>query len=333
MATWLSFRLGAPGLPGPFLRESIAPYQQIDLPNDHHQQVVVAIGNCHKSRFLQTFLSIPSPTEVGCVTLHALPREYKGICIDCELHTNHPTSRVDGGPQPGNYALHDLNQQNPDTGQLAYDIYHGVLSHFATVMLLFVDDLGGILGTAELLSNWLRLSMSKPGATAPMVALLSEQSLPPATELKLLVSTMLLQRLQVWEPTTPFTRRQTDKLLDNSFTLRVLLTRETCSTRSSFTHILKEGSAEKQRQGLSFYGRELKYLLREAIQHFSRHATIPFNIYHAATSTNRLPSSICERLLTSLKTCENPSNAAAIVASALAFNTYVHNTAGITRFN
>ena len=169
---WLEFRSGAPNFQDPILLEFRHAYEVFDeysLP----PRIVLAIGSVSKRRFLQSqHLKVKVPAESG-VTLR--PFTSSSVLIDCELHNVEAFKSNKAGPLLGNCLQHRLyvpltsNSAKRKISSLAQDLYWQLLFPFASVVLLFIDDLGGASHTLELLAGWVRKSTLDPGPCPPRI--------------------------------------------------------------------------------------------------------------------------------------------------------------------
>ncbi|RYP63168.1 hypothetical protein DL771_009399 [Monosporascus sp. 5C6A] len=330
-STWLTLRSGAPGLGGPFLHEAFAPLRYLDQLADDQPQIIVAIGDRQKTKFLESYLAVgPDHDASSDVRFAPMPLASACLIADCGLHTQPQPPRVKGGPQPGNSALHEIKNSTGDATRIAYGVYRQVLSPFAAVILVFVSDFGGLAGALDFLDSWARGSMLQPVPNRPTVILVDDKlhTLPAAKELRLRISTSLLRHLQMAEPTKPYARWDTDKIVRQCFQIQVLSgsLSPTC-LRNALLNALQQATLERQRLRMDFSARHVKPLLRAALIHFAEQATAPFNIYQAARISNPIPTGLHDPLVRFLQCAavagiRDASFIAPVTASALLVDAY-----------
>ncbi|KXJ84991.1 hypothetical protein Micbo1qcDRAFT_128742, partial [Microdochium bolleyi] len=174
MSHWLQFRLGAPGLPGPFLYESKSAYKPLHDIGGQVPKTIIAVGSTVKRGVLTEFFSIADPDVPGTIRL-IRSQKTEHIFLDCELHGRTTIERIKGGPVPLNVALHELSPREglKDLQQMAFRIYYEALSPISSIMLLFWEDLGDLGRLVEILEDWAHISMQRPLPTPPTIVLVS----------------------------------------------------------------------------------------------------------------------------------------------------------------
>ncbi|KAK2756593.1 hypothetical protein CKAH01_17173 [Colletotrichum kahawae] len=140
---WLQLRTNAPGLPGAFIVEDRSVYRTMCA-----------------SKVL-TFLTCPK-SDAEDVNLRKLDDE--SFVIECPLFSTIRT-RVKAGPVSSQYTKHFLDRITPSP-IVVKQLYAQVFCPLSHLVALFVDDLGGLSKSAEVLASllheWNTLGMSSP---------------------------------------------------------------------------------------------------------------------------------------------------------------------------
>lgn len=139
-------------------------------------RMLIAIGKDTKRKFLQHHHVKPGPSAEAGVSLRAFTSST--VLIDCELHNTCALKVRKAGPPLGNCLQHHLsvplngNSSQHKISSLAQDLYWQILFPLASVVLLFLDDLGGAGQILELLAGWVRKSSAAPGPYPPRVLII-----------------------------------------------------------------------------------------------------------------------------------------------------------------
>ncbi|KAI1325799.1 hypothetical protein F5Y16DRAFT_400981 [Xylariaceae sp. FL0255] len=334
-ATWLELRSGAPGLNGPFLQEDLSAFRNFDRFAESELRFLVAIGDQQKARFLEDVFYLPRPpvNSADRIRLRCLPVADPCVLADCELHRSQQLQRVKAAPQPGNFILYELRERRQrDTAELACELYHRVLSPFATAVLVFVSDLGGPSGVLRLLSCWARDSFDLRHAVVPTTVVLIEgegaHALPTIKDLYFQLSTELLNHLRVQNPTLGITFARVDSLVRRCLDLRILAAPHVPSQlRSALVDIAHQATFMRRRLRMAFSGLHLKALLRSALAHFAEYPTGAFSIALAARENNPIPAHLRYHMADFLRCARaeginRASSMAQLVAAALLLDAY-----------
>lgn len=317
---WLDLRSGAPGLEGPFLLEYNAPYRYFDELAHQRPRVILAIGGQLKRKRLAEQLSIKTHVdEFGTICLRPLPKIQDAVLIDCELHLREDPPRVLGGPCPGHYKIHCLDQSRSVAPVIARRLYCDILAQFSTEILIFVADLCGLQNTIDFLVQWIRGLMLTQIPMRPLVHLILDDSQPLSNkELWILISAQLLEHLRISEPTHPYTFREVQQIGRDCLNLQAVQD-QTGNVLANWA----SPDALKLTRGRDYQSQHLKFLLRAAIGHFAKQWAIPFNIYLASRLNNPLPHDWQYHVLSFLQsTKETGKSQYAFVASAFAMSAF-----------
>lgn len=165
---WLELRSGASQYSGTILQEYRQAYEIFDT-YVQPPRIVLAIGGASKRQYLQDH-NTRADRRKTTNNIVIRPFTSSTILIDCELHNASHLKPVIAGPELGCNLQHLLDVSLPNNKhsicRLAHDLYWQILFPCTTLVLLFVDDLGGAAQVLELLATWMRKSaVSKPTST------------------------------------------------------------------------------------------------------------------------------------------------------------------------
>ena len=302
---------GAPGLPGPYLKELYAPYRIFDRMGNKKPFTVLAITDS-KRRLLSG--QCPRSTEFA-VRLWA---QDHCVVLDCDLHHQEPvaTARIKGGPQPGHYHYHELRGSCSPGKQLAYDIYCDVLAPFSDVVLIRVQELGGTQETVRFLCHWMRHLERKKWRTKTRVVLISNGLSLQNFEFDLI--TALLEGRTDTQSASAAKQRIMD-----SFDVELMIDPvDNVKLRA----LARRGSYRKS-HGLDLTAVHTKRLLQASIAHFAECPAKEFDMVAASRTCRPVPASLALNVADFLSASVAPFRYCDLIASALAmdaFPTHMH---------
>lgn len=320
-STWLDLRSGAPGLPGPYLQEFNAPYEQFDGIADHFPHVVVVIGGKSKSRRVANSLGMHQ-TQRDTVSLR-LWKEHKVLLVDSELHLKSHLPRILAGPSPGYYTNHCLECAVPSPSLIATRLYSEVLLPFCTFAIVFVADFCGIDNTIDMLATWLRNAILRVpnSGIKPIRILLSldnHDSTAPTVEASWFqILTTLLRQLRIAESANPYTFSSLRKAIPHYMHLDIL--------PELSNHDFAQALLDKLDSAAMYSARHLEFLLKAAIRHFAAHMndTSGFDPIVASRASIALPLGWQDRVLDFVGSTEHTDlPQTALIASALMLNAF-----------
>ncbi|KAI1841723.1 hypothetical protein JX265_013704 [Neoarthrinium moseri] len=312
MALWLELRSGAPGLPGPFLLEHRHGYQVLD-GQAAQPRVVLAIGGKIKRRFMRR-LQFDSMEKHGGVSLR---RSHSVLLIDCEMHDSR-LPRVKAGPRVESTLQHHLSTSLSDcspvhrVARFAHTLYWQSLVPFAPVILLFLEDLGGLPQVTEMLAAW----AARPNQCAPRVIIVHDsQTKVTLDQVEFQLHSKLKYLLRKADPETIVRRGR-----NQPFEL-IKLHPISLDSASQVPSQIEESFLTRDRMGLAFHGQHLKYLLHQSIRLFTKGETRSFNFYAAARASNPVSPTMAEAIASFLEASEGHEiDQSSIIASALALD-------------
>lgn len=318
---WLDVRSGAPGLPGPYLYESLSPYEHLKKLGNLRPEIILAVGSHYKRQCLSDYLTVSySNIKTKAITFHALA-ERNMFLVDGELHERHELPRIKAAPSFGFYKTHEFKGMPSSIAYISHEIYFDLLAPFSSAVLLFVSDLGGIDAVTELLAQWARKMMIRPSLVRPQVLLLFKDG--PALDPKGVqqrISSRLLKFVRISDPTKPYSFIDMQKIIRGCFDIRFL----TNGSLREFLHNLSSMTAQaaslRQDLRFDFSAVHLRHILQSAITYFSSQSPGPFNVYYASRSNNPVSENLGEHIGNLVRSTK--SDCATMVASALVMDAY-----------
>lgn len=323
---WLEIKSDIPGQQS-ILVEHRQAYEAINSADASCLQIVLIIGSESKRRYF----NLQDPVRYGGICIR--PFSPSIALADCEMHTM-PPQKMNTFQQPkGEVITHRINQDIGNIADFSLRLYWRLLAPFASAIILFLDDLGGLENVQDILSTWLYLSMKIRPQPPPKVLVLQEganlyrlDSL--RTQIHLNVRAKLKGDAQENigpESTTRNLDLQLDDWIETSFQ-----SIEFIHISSSVFQDLDEAVKARNDAGFDFTKLQLIHLLRDAIQHFSINQDLNYNFYYASRKHNPIPISLKEHISKFLITSQalkeaQPSvylDQALIIASALEINAY-----------
>lgn len=319
--SWLELFSGAPGLEGPFLLEHRRAYSVIDRCSTS-PRIVLAIGNEDKRRFVKTIF--PDSTPLSGIAIRQLSRSV--IFIDCNMHNMEKLQRVKAGPLSGDLTRHRLQtslHQEPsprEIARFAFDLYWRMLAPLASVVLLFLQDLGGQPYVIDSLTEWARWSSRNQVESPPRVLVLSNDGSKLTDEiLNTRIQVRLNGLLRRLDPTTEATAASVESQYRKAFE-SVRVVPMTNISETVFTHS-EELFILRQRAGLVFAREHLKSLLQQAVYGFGQNTRRNFDVYYACRSRNPVPIDLAKHLINFLQSSHS-IDAIPMITSALELNAH-----------
>lgn len=304
----IQLRSSGPGLLGPFLEESMAPYRVLDENLHTPFQILLAIGGRQKASFFSHHIIANS------VSLWQLSDTC--LVLDSELHqSDGELPRILGGPTPGHYRYHLLNSDQETVCHMAYKLYSKVLSRFAALNMVFVQDMGGMAPTVELLSRW-TLWADAHLETVPVVLV---QDVPVSLEkLHFEMTIRLLAMLRVQEPERQLSATQIKSLITKTFCFYVV---SSPAQLPQLFDLANKRAQDQADRGLKLSAAHTKTLLQRAIAHFAKTPHQPLRFVHLSRKNCPVPVTTRKNVTSTILMNKNhPREVCHIIASALALD-------------
>ncbi|KAF4448266.1 Patatin-like serine hydrolase [Fusarium austroafricanum] len=317
----------APGMPGPYLVENLAPYRFFDQIGQSKPQIRLVIGGACKRQYMSSaYLAQRYPKE------HGIAIAYGGdntLILDGELHlkdVNDLPRFQERRPFGGGYNVHILEHRVARSGSIANQIYANVLSPFSDVVLIFVPDLG-LQRAIELLCCWMKSAMKSRFHVNPQIVLLHEE-IPPDLEIRNRLMASLASELRRSDSIRSYTNAEIRTIMENAF----------CITNASLADCtwqvekaLRMARAERVDKGMDLEAHQVKHLLQGAIRQYREDPLMPFDTIRALRRQYSPDLCHSDALRDFLKNHQPISDMeAGIVASALYLDAY--HPPGMPRF-
>lgn len=324
---WLEIKPDVPGQ-GSILIEHHQAYEAINSANTSCLQIVLIIGGESKRRHFD----LQDPVRYGGVWIR--PFSPSIALADCEMHTMAP-QKTNAFQQPKGEAIkHRITQDIVNIPDFSFRLYWRLIAPFASAIILFLDDLGGLENVQDILSTWLYLSMKIRHQFPPKVLLLQGGADKPCDLDSLRTQIHLKVRAKLQGDTQENTRlesttRSLDLQLDDWIQIyfqKIKL----IQTSSSLSQQLDKAVNARNDAGFDFKKLHLIHLLQDAIQNFSINQDLNYNFCYASRRHNPVPITLKEHiskfLVTSQALKDTQPNVyldqALIIASALEINAY-----------
>ncbi|KAK8855341.1 RING finger domain protein [Apiospora arundinis] len=302
MAPWLELYSNAPGLPGPYMREFLAPYQILDELKAERPRTVQLIGGMTKWEYTGGSHSIND------YRVHLRRLNKKGaplLGIDCCTHWCPEPKRMLGGPKSGTSSYHLLKGGMPRADCLVttVDLFSRLLGVLSLVVVIFIDDISLPRGVIDFLAHWIRRSQSDQ-KNRPRIILFQQK-----------LFAYLIEILRISDPATPFSIAE----LKSQQEFWAMLFRHT-----------QECASQRQDDHYDFNARHLKIIFRYVIEHYAANTStrleFPLALRQASSFSAHLPRHL-SCLLQELGP-QRSEIAVTIIASALCVDAYepeMHN--------
>lgn len=288
MEPWLELRSGAPGLDGPFLLEHPIAYQVLDEQTER-PDVFLAIGSKIKRRFLRRLRSGPSIKHNG-VTLEELLSST--VLLDCELQ-DASLPRIKAGPHIESCLQHHLStatisdiSSSQDIAKCVFEFLWQALIPFTSTVLLFLDDVGGMIQLSEILATW----STQPTQCEPRIVILHDANLKVNQER---FETLMWRKLGAQSlHLEPLSLRKGQTMPFES--LHFLPINESAHI-DVLAHVDRSASLRKK-SGLAFHSEHLKDLMQQSIKQFAAGVPAPFDFYATARRCNPIAKNLAENI-------------------------------------
>ena len=302
---WLELKSGIPGQ-GCYLLEHRGANKTIDeltgLP-----RTIVAVGGKSKRQFL-------SGSNHEAIAFRRISPST--IVIDCELHNKRIISKMKATPPVESCRQHRVLLPHTclpvKIRQFAWSLYWQALIPFTSIILLFVEDLGGFDAVADVLTVWARQSVTTPAQSPPRVILLHRE---PA-DIKWFEGQLRARLKASLLKTDPF-----DQTIDFQATLLYQAAFESIrllpySAKREVAIQTDQMFTIRTNAGYSFNSEHLKYLLQESVSQFCNGGA--FNFHRATRLGNRIPADLEDHIVNFVTASRKADlDVVTLVASAL----------------
>jgi hypothetical protein len=324
LRTLIELKASAPGLPGPYLQENLAPYREIDALETNKLQVMTVIGGLQKRKTILRYfgLSRQSAAEYS-VALGPRPGNSNIIFLDCELHLQPDSSmkKINGGYQPGHLRYHLLQQPVDTAHDLAYSLYYNALSLFSDIIVLFVSDIGGLERVIDILCYWIREGIEKHHQHQTCILLVFGSSNEIRDEIVMgRLEVAMLHQLRTTNAKTSYTWTQIHQIQKRLFNIDIV--RQTENFVGAIDRALLRSTVYRAETGLHFAPVNWKFLFQEAMAQYGAQKGSRFDLISASRLHNPIPRYLSDCLIDVFKSCEDNRELPYIIASALAMDAF-----------
>ncbi|KAF5571961.1 patatin-like serine hydrolase [Fusarium phyllophilum] len=317
--TWIDLQFGARGELRPILVEHRIAYKIFD-GQAFHPRLVLAIGGAEKRHFYRT-LELDAHVPGNGIFLR--PFQLATLLIDCELHNQSTLGICEQAAPMGHQTRHTLhcavtpNSPPQRISQFALDMYWQLLFPFASVVLLFADDLGGLEPVIELLVCWTRRARLKPLLSPPRVIVVFHWRHRSKIET---FEVRLRARLTGRDPTasTSTSGISAPIRLDHEHAFESVYLVPTWKLSSEFLVQVEESFGVRESAGFAFSGEHTKTLLETAVNQFGQSCGQQIDFHDAVRLPNPIPDHLAEGISCFIRaTNDSDLDQVTIIASAL----------------
>ncbi|KAG9494967.1 hypothetical protein J7337_013196 [Fusarium musae] len=287
--TWIDLQFGARGELRPILVEHRIAYKIFD-GQAFHPRLVLAIGGAEKRHF---YRALELDAHVPGNGIFLRPVQLATLVIDCELHNQSTLGICERAAPMGHQTRHTLhcavtpNSPPQRISQFALDMYWQLLFPFASVVLLFADDLGGLEPVIELLVCWTRRARLKPLLSPPRVIVVFHWRHRSKIET---FEVRLRARLTGRDPaaSTSTSGISAPIRLDHEHAFESVYLVPTWKLSSEFLVQVEESFGVRESAGFAFSGEHTKTLLQTAVSQFGQSCGQQIDFHAAVTNDSNL---------------------------------------------
>ncbi|EGU73044.1 hypothetical protein FOXB_16448 [Fusarium oxysporum f. sp. conglutinans Fo5176] len=285
-------------------------------------RVVLSIGGIEKRRFYRR-INLNDAVD-GNPGVLLRPVQLATLILDCELHNHNRLDVVQQYLSRGEEVMHSLQvnlyRHGPShkIAQYAFDMYWQLLYPFASTVLLFIDDLGGVGPVIEILALWARRARLSSIAAPPRILVLYHWR--NRTEMDSFESRLRSRIMCTVSGTQPYSRTGITSpiYLQGEMAFESVQLIPTWKAASEFPSQTEESFAARDAAGYGFSSDHLKRLLQTAILQYSQSSGQQIDFVQAVRVCNPPPTQLTEKLIQFLSTTKDAEmDHVAVIASAL----------------
>ncbi|KAH7000879.1 hypothetical protein EDB80DRAFT_721123 [Ilyonectria destructans] len=316
---WIELRFDGQGEFSPVLVEHRPAYELFD-GQAFQPRVVLSIGSAEKRHFYRSIeLDDASP---HCAGILFRPAQLATLILDCELHNQTRVDKLERQYSSGQMVLHhhlhcNLTPYSPPhkVAQFALDMYWQLLFPFASTVLLFLDDLGGVGPVIEILASWSRRTRLRTISAPPRILVLfhwRNRTQIESFESRLRARLMCTVSDAVKNGAGSTIYLQGEKAFES---VRLI---PTWKAASEFWPQTEASFAARDNAGYGFSSEHLKRLLQTAILQFGQSTGHPIDFQRAVRLRNLPSPRLAETLVHFILSTKNANiNHFSVMASAL----------------
>jgi hypothetical protein len=319
--TWIDVRFGEKHEASPILLEHRPAYSVFDC-QAFQPRIVLSVGGAEKRHFYRSIgLGDKIPCEAGVLLR---PVQLATLILDCELHNNARLGNIQQHRHNGEKALYPvqypLNQHSPPhkIAQFAFDMYWQLLFPFASTVLLFVDDLGGVGPVIEILASWARRARLRRVPCPPRIMVLYHwRNRREMESFEIRLRSRITGISSVEEGCTR-TRLSSPIYLQGEVAFESLRLVPTWKAASEFQCQTEESFALRDLAGYGFSSDHVKSFLQTAVLQFGQSSGQQIDFHQAVRFRNPLSNQLTEKIIQFLSaTKDTDLDHTAVLASAL----------------
>ncbi|KAH6869643.1 hypothetical protein B0T10DRAFT_523575 [Thelonectria olida] len=297
---WIELRFGRQKELSPVITEHRRAYELFD-----HQafqpRMVLSIGGVEKRHFYRSIeLDERFPKGAGILFR---PVQLATLILDCELHNQTRLDKIHDQYSGGEMALHplqcSLTPQSPPhkVAQFALDMYWQLLFPFASTVLLFLDDLGGVGPVIEILASWSRRARLRAISAPPRILVIFHwRNRSEIVSFESRLRTRLMCTVSGGEDVVKAGVNSPIYLQgENAFESVRLI--PTWNAASEFWSQTEASFAARENAGYGFSSQHLKHLLQTAVLRFSKSTGHQLDFHHAVRLQNPTSQQLTETLV------------------------------------
>ncbi|KAH7215393.1 hypothetical protein DER44DRAFT_764229 [Fusarium oxysporum] len=285
-------------------------------------RVVLSIGGIEKRRFYRR-INLNDAVD-GNPGVLLRPVQLATLILDCELHNHNRLDAVQQYHSRGEKVMHSLQanlyRHGPShkIAQYAFDMYWQLLYPFASTVLLFIDDLGGVGPVIEILALWARRARLSTIPAPPRILVLYHwrnrtemESFESRLRSRIMCTVSGTQANSQTGITSPI-------YLQGEMAFESVQLIPTWKAASEFPSQTEESFAARDAAGYGFSSDHLKRLLQTAILQYSQSSGQQIDFVQAVRFCNPPPTQLTEKLIQFLSiTKDAEMDHVAVIASAL----------------
>ena len=264
---WLALSAPAPGFQGSYLLESPSTH-----PTNDASPILFCVGNVDKQSFLEIAGVADCTQEENTILLR---NWYHYVIADCYLAANPALRTRRGGPLLAEAQLHHLMQEDLES------VLARLVRPFASCVLFFADDFGGLRRSTRILARWVLFSMQDSIPCPPGLLVVHHSDSADTRLFCRQMDAALLALLRQTSPERPYAIAEVSNLRKQCFNSIEVISRdavlETISESFDGAQTLHMRSVE---QGVAF---------RLLIAHLCEHPSLGFDLLEALNSKEPMP--------------------------------------------
>jgi hypothetical protein len=318
---WIDMRFGEQQELSPILVEHRPAYSVFDY-QAFQPRIVLSIGGAEKRHFYRS-IDLDDRLQCGAGIL-LRPVQLATLILDCELHNYTHFDSIQRHRSSGEKVLHPLHctlyrhSAPHKIAQFAFDMYWQLLFPFASTVLLFLDDLGGVGPVVEILASWARRARLTAISAPPRILVLYHWRNRKEMET---FESRLRARILCSTPGTKVSNQNgvaSPIYLQDQLAFESVWLIPTWKAASEFLPQTDASFAVRELAGYGFSSDHLKRLLQTAVLQFSQSDGQQIDFHQAVRLRNPPPDQLTEKFVRFFSiTKDTDIDTINIIASAL----------------